>query len=153
MSPQLCPFDHNDAADAVFDATGIAARAKRVGELAPDATLRDGTGQPVRLSDVWRKGPLVLVFYRGGSCGYCSLQLRARHQRADDLARLGATLLAISPQTPDHSLRPAEDNQFTFTVLSDSNLEAANGPARLVREGQHREALCMATGGDFPSLR
>ena len=80
-----------------------------------------------RLSDVWRKGPLVLVFYRGGWCGYCSLQLRAWHQRADDLERLGATLLAISPQTPDHSMRTAEDNQFTFTVLSDSNLEAANG--------------------------
>ena len=127
MSPQLSAFDPNDAADAVFDATGIAARAKRAGDLAPDATLPDGAGRPVRLSDVWRKGPLVLVFYRGGWCGYCSLQLRAWHQRAGDLARLGATLLAISPQTPDHSMRTAEDNQFTFTVLSDSNLDAANG--------------------------
>lgn len=117
----------DNAADAVFDATGIAARAKRAGDLAPDATLPDGAGRPVRLSDEWRKGPLVLVFYRGGWCGYCSLQLRAWRQRADDLARLGATLLAISPQTPDHSMRTAEDNQFTFTVLSDSNLEAANG--------------------------
>ena len=127
MSPQLSAFDHNDAADAVFDATGIAARAKRAGDLAPDATLPDGAGRPVRLSDVWRKGPLVLVFYRGGWCGYCNLQLRAWHQRAADLARLGATLLAISPQTPDHSMRTAEDNQFTFTVLSDSNLDVANG--------------------------
>lgn len=127
MSLQLSAFDPNDAADAVFDATGIAARVKRAGDLAPDATLPDGAGRSVRLSDVWRKGPLVLVFYRGGWCGYCSLQLRAWHQRADDLTRLGATLLAISPQTPDHSMRTAEDNQFTFTVLSDSNLEAANG--------------------------
>lgn len=127
MSPQLSAFDHNDAADAVFDATGIAARAKRAGDLAPDATLPDGAGQPVRLSDVWRKGPLVLVFYRGGWCGYCNLQLRAWHQRSAELARLGATLLAISPQTPDHSMRTAEDNQLTFTVLSDSNLDAANG--------------------------
>ena len=127
MTPQLSAFDHNDDADAVFDATGIAARAKRAGDLAPDATLPDGAGRPVRLSDVWRKGPLVLVFYRGGWCGYCNLQLRAWHQRADDLARLGATLLAISPQTPDRSMRTAEDNQFTFTVLSDSNLDAANG--------------------------
>jgi len=117
----------DNAADAVFDATGIAARAKRAGDLAPDATLPDGAGRPVRLSDVWRKGPLVLVFFRGGWCGYCNLQLRAWQQRADELARLGATLLAISPQTPDHSMRTAADNQFMFTVLSDSNLEAANG--------------------------
>lgn len=127
MSPQLSAFDHNDTADAVFDATGIAARARRAGDLAPDAALPDGSGRLVRLSDWWRKGPLVLVFYRGGWCGYCSLQLRAWHQRADDLARLGATLLAISPQTPDHSMRTAEDNQLAFAVLSDSNLEAANG--------------------------
>ncbi|MDP9890978.1 peroxiredoxin [Variovorax boronicumulans] len=127
MSLQLPVFDPNDAADAVFDATGIAARAKRAGDLAPDATLPDGAGRPVRLSDVWHKGPLVLVFYRGGWCGYCSLQLRAWHQRAVDLARLGATLLAISPQTPDHSMRTAEENQLAFTVLSDSNLDAANG--------------------------
>jgi peroxiredoxin len=117
----------DNAADAVFDATGIAARARRAGDLAPDATLPDGAGRPVRLSDVWHKGPLVLVFFRGGWCGYCNLQLRAWQQRADELARLGATLLAISPQTPDHSMRTAADNQFMFAVLSDSNLEAANG--------------------------
>lgn len=126
MSVQSSALDP-DAADAVFDATGIAARAKRAGDLAPDATLPDGSGRLVRLSDVWRKGPLVVVFYRGGWCSYCSLQLRAWHQRADDLTRLGATLLAISPQTPDHSMRTDQDDQFTFTVLSDSNLDAANG--------------------------
>ncbi len=127
MSAQSSAFDPDAAADAVFDATGIAARAKRAGDLAPDATLPDGSGRLVRLSDVWRKGPLVVVFYRGGWCSYCSLQLRAWHQRADDLTRLGATLLAISPQTPDHSMRTDQDDQFTFTVLSDSNLDAANG--------------------------
>ena len=126
-SPSTSAFDSNDTADAVFDATGIAARAKRAGDLAPDATLPDAVGRLVRLSDAWRKGPLVLVFYRGGWCGYCSLQLRAWQQRADDLARLGATLLAISPQTPDHSMHTTEDNQLAFTVLSDSNLDAANG--------------------------
>ncbi|MDM0066716.1 peroxiredoxin-like family protein [Variovorax sp. J31P207] len=127
MSSPLSAFDHNDAADAVFDATGIGARAKRAGDLSPDATLPDASGRPVRLSDEWRKGPLVLVFYRGGWCSYCSLQLRAWRQQAGELARLGATLLAISPQTPGHSMRTAEDNEITFTVLSDSNLEAANG--------------------------
>ncbi len=127
MSAQSSAFDPDAAADAVFDATGIAARAKRAGDLAPDATLPDGSGRLVRLSDVWRKGPLVVVFYRGGWCSYCSLQLRAWHQRADDLTRLGATLLAISPQTPDHSMRTDQNDQFTFTVLSDSNLDAANG--------------------------
>jgi peroxiredoxin len=111
----------------VFDATGIAARAKRVGDLAPDAILPDAFGKPVRLSDLWRKGPLVIVFYRGGWCTYCNLQLRAWRQHQGELARLGATLLAISPQTPDNSQSTAEKNELAFTVLSDSALEAACG--------------------------
>ena len=127
MSTPLPTFEHNDIADAVFDATGIAVRARRTGDMAPDVTLPDAYGRPVRLPDVWRKGPLVLVFYRGGWCGYCNLQLRAWHERAAELARLGATLLAISPQTPDNSMSTAEDNKLGFTVLSDSKLEAANG--------------------------
>ena len=127
MNPPLSTFEHNDIADAVFDATGVAARAKRAGDLAPDVTLPDAHGRRVRLSDMWRQGPLVLVFYRGGWCGYCNLQLRAWQQRSDELARLGATLLAISPQTPGNSMDTAADNQLAFTVLSDSGLDAANG--------------------------
>ncbi|MDM0001063.1 peroxiredoxin-like family protein [Variovorax sp. J22P240] len=116
-----------DGADDVFDATGIAARAKRAGDPAPDVVLPDAFGNPVRLSKLWRKGPLVIVFYRGGWCTYCNLQLRAWRQQESELARLGATLLAISPQTPDNSLSTAENNELAFTVLSDSSLEAANG--------------------------
>jgi peroxiredoxin len=114
-------------ADDVFDATGIAARARRVGDPAPDVTLPDAMGQLVRLSDVWRRGPLVIVFYRGGWCSYCNLQLRAWQLKVAELERLGATLLAISPQTPDNSSDTAEKNALQFTVLSDCGLEAANG--------------------------
>lgn len=114
-------------AEDAFDATGIAARAKRAGDQAPDVTLPDAAGNRVRLSDVWRKGMLVIVFYRGGWCSYCNLQLRAWQREAGELARLGATLVAISPQTPDNSMSTTQDNQLAFTVLSDSDLEAANG--------------------------
>lgn len=114
-------------ADDVFEATGIAARAKRAGEPAPDVVLPDAHGKQVRLADLWSNGPLVIVFYRGGWCTYCNLQLRAWRRQEGELARLGATLLAISPQTPDNSLSTAENNELGFTVLSDSALEAANG--------------------------
>ncbi|WP_198083008.1 peroxiredoxin-like family protein [Variovorax sp. E3] len=114
-------------ADDVFDATGIAARARRVGDPAPDVTLPDAMGQRVRLSDVWRRGPLVIVFYRGGWCSYCNLQLRAWQLKVAELERLGATLLAISPQTPENSSDTAQKNALEFTVLSDCELEAANG--------------------------
>ena len=33
--------------------------------MAPDVALPDIGGRRVHLSDLWRVGPLVLVFYRG----------------------------------------------------------------------------------------
>lgn len=36
----------------------------RQGERAPDVTLQGADGQSVRLSDLWREGPLVVAFLR-----------------------------------------------------------------------------------------
>ena len=37
----------------------------KVGDAAPDFTLENMDGQPVTLSEVYRKKAVVLVFYRG----------------------------------------------------------------------------------------
>jgi peroxiredoxin len=102
-------------------------RAKRSGDLAPDVTLPDAYGRPTRLSDCWARGPLVVIFYRGGWCSYCNLQLRAWEAHADELGSLNASLVAISPQTPDNSMTTAEINALAYPVLSDSALAAADG--------------------------
>jgi len=88
-------------------------------------TLPDALNRPVQLSALWQRGPLVLVFYRGGWCPYCNLELRAWQQQADALQHLGSQLVAVSPQTPDNSLSTAEKNALAFPVLSDSALQAA----------------------------
>ena len=116
-----------EAATADLRASGIEARALQVGDLAPDITLPDALGRPVRLSTLWERSPLVLVFYRGGWCPYCNLELRAWQQQLPELQRLGAELVAVSPQTPDNSLSTAEKNELAFPVLSDSALQAATG--------------------------
>jgi peroxiredoxin len=107
------------------DETRIEDRALKEGQLAPDVALPDVSGRRIRLRDMWRNGPLVVVFYRGAWCPYCSLQLRAWQRQLDVLQRWGARLVAISPQTPDHSLTTAQKDALAFTVLSDSALEAA----------------------------
>jgi AhpC/TSA family len=45
--------------------SGIMERIARVGQMAPDFTLPNGSGQPVRLADLVARGPVVLSFYRG----------------------------------------------------------------------------------------
>lgn len=45
--------------------SGIMERILKVGEKAPDFSLPNQQGQMVNSSDLLRKGPLVLSFYRG----------------------------------------------------------------------------------------
>jgi peroxiredoxin len=108
-----------DAATAALDASGLAERCLAVGAHAPDFNLRDANGGDVALSSLLEKGPVVLVFYRGGWCPYCSTELRALQARLGDFAKAGATLVAVSPQTPDNSLSTAEKLELSFPVLSD----------------------------------
>ena len=47
----------------------------KVAENAPDFTLTNAFGKQVSLSSELKKGPVVLVFYRGSWCPYCTLDL------------------------------------------------------------------------------
>jgi peroxiredoxin len=62
---------------------------------------------------------VVLVFYRGDWCPFCNLTLRALQNELDELHALGARLLAVSPQSPDHALSLTEKHELGFPVLSD----------------------------------
>ncbi len=46
--------------------SGIAERSLHVGEKAPDFTLANTRGERVTFSEVLKKGPAVVTFYRGG---------------------------------------------------------------------------------------
>ena len=110
----------------LFLEMGVGEQARRKGDAAPDATVLDRRGEPVRLREQWAAGPLVVVFFRGGWCNYCNLQLHDWQRHHAALCRLGATLLAISPQTPEKSVATTEDDSLAFPILSDTNLAVAN---------------------------
>ncbi|HLZ58848.1 MAG TPA: peroxiredoxin-like family protein, partial [Ktedonosporobacter sp.] len=97
--------------------TGIARQSVKAGEQAPDFILPDVFGNEVTLSELLKQGPVVVTFYRGEWCPYCNLQLRAYQRILPQIQSLGATLVAISPQTPDHSLSTVEQKELTFIVL------------------------------------
>ncbi|MGO8874044.1 MAG: peroxiredoxin-like family protein [Acidimicrobiales bacterium] len=90
-----------------------------VGDTAPDFTLSDAIGNQVALADLLGRGPVVVTFYRGEWCPYCNLQLRALQKALPEIVSAGATLVAISPQSPDHGLTMTEKHELAFPVLSD----------------------------------
>ncbi|MGG1674268.1 peroxiredoxin-like family protein [Neobacillus sp. NRS-1170] len=100
--------------------SGIASR-KQPGEKAVDFKLTNALGRDVVLFEELAKGPVVLVFYRGGWCPFCNMQLKAYQQILPEIQAMGAQLIAISPQKPDHSLSLQEKEGLEFQVLSDPN--------------------------------
>jgi len=49
-----------------IEASGLAGKARKVGEMAPSFSLPDSTGTEYALADVLARGPVVLTFFRGG---------------------------------------------------------------------------------------
>jgi peroxiredoxin len=101
------------------------ASALKEGDAAPDFALPDTHGQTVALRALLDRGPVVISFYRGAWCPFCNLELRGLQRVLPQMEQMGASLVAISPQLPDHSLSTEEKNQLTFPVLSDAGNIAA----------------------------
>jgi peroxiredoxin len=101
-----------------IDASGVAP-GLAVGDTAPDFTLPDALGRTVTLSDLLAQGPTVLTFYRGEWCPFCNLQLLSLQESLPRFRELGATLVAVSPQAPDHALSLSEKYDLAYPVLSD----------------------------------
>jgi peroxiredoxin len=99
--------------------TGITQSSLKPGNAFPRFTLPNATGQPIASDTLLKQGPMVVTFYRGAWCPFCNLQLRAMQQLLPQLKAAGASLVAISPQTPDHSLDMAQKNSLEYEVLSD----------------------------------
>ena len=99
--------------------TQLAENSLDVGDKIPNFTLPNALGEEVALESLLDRGALVISFYRGGWCPYCNLELRALQQALPEIEAHGATLVAISPETPDNSLSTKEKNELSFEVLSD----------------------------------
>jgi peroxiredoxin len=106
------------AAVAEVEASG-AAPGLAVGDRAPDFGRPDAVGRTVWLHERLAGGPVVLVFYRGEWCPYCNLYLRALQAALPEITARRASLIAVSPQSPDHSLSISEKAELGFDVLSD----------------------------------
>lgn len=107
-------------------ATGQAERALKVGDKAPNFNLKDAEGNNVALADLLANGPAVLSFYRGVWCPYCNIELQALETVNEDLKARGASLVAISMQGAENSLKSQRENKLSFPILTDQAGEIAN---------------------------
>lgn len=99
--------------------SGALEKALKVGDKAIDFTLINQKKESVTLSQELKKGPVILIWYRGGWCPYCNLTLQYLQRELPNFKKAGATLIALTPELPDKSLSTTEKNELQFTVLSD----------------------------------
>ena len=121
--PKLLPEDALEVfnADAlVLQETHTAILKLKEGDIAPDFTLSNALNKSVNLYELLKTQRVVLTFYRGTWCPYCNLALNLYQSILPEIQEAGATLVAISPQTPDESLTIKEKNALQFEVLSDN---------------------------------
>ena len=138
-------------ATRALDLENLPARAVAVGRTVPDFSLPDAHGKLVSLSTLLTRGPVVISFYRGGWCPYCNLELRALNQCLDDIRALGADLVAISPQTPDHSLSTSEKQNLRFPVISDKGNVVARSYGLVFTLPERLRPIYQSFGIDVPA--
>ncbi|MBX9910120.1 MAG: AhpC/TSA family protein [Beijerinckiaceae bacterium] len=149
VGPDIASLVAGDIDD--LRSSGLLDGVARPGDLLPALALPNAAGETVDLRALAALGPLVITFYRGGWCPYCNLELRSYQQRLGDFDRLGATLVAVSPETPDDTLDTAQKNALAFEVLSDVEGRLANALAIRFQLTPAIRALYEKFGHDLPT--
>mgnify|MGYP006277179675 FL=1 len=130
--------------------TGVGGGVLAVGQEAPDFTLPDVDGRAVSLHETCRRGPVILDFFRGGWCPFCSLELRAYERLIASIEHAGASLLAISPETTRHLRQLVRENELSFPVLSDADNAAARRYGLVYTLPETLRPIYAAFGLDLP---
>jgi peroxiredoxin Q/BCP len=91
----------------------------RVGDTAPDFALPDEDGEPVKLKDRLRRGPVLLVFFPGTVSPASARQLGAIRDRQPELTAAGLQVLAVSPDDLDAHRQFRDAHRLTFPLLAD----------------------------------
>ncbi|GAB0117187.1 peroxiredoxin-like family protein [Acidisoma sp. 7E03] len=97
----------------------------KVGDRAPDFTLKDSEGSLHSLASYVSQGPVFVIFFKGSWCPYSSLTLRAWEDRAGEIRRAGGRILALSPQKPQRIAVARESNGVSFPILADCGNKTA----------------------------
>lgn len=102
------------------DAQGLTLGAK-----VEDFEAEDLHGEHFKLSDALKKGPIVLVFYRGQWCPICNKHLKSLQKNFHIIEEKGAQLIAVSPEKSEFLRMTAQKTKAGFRLLFDDDYQIA----------------------------
>jgi peroxiredoxin len=115
----------SERAVAELFATRIEERILPVGATAPEFALKDAMGKVLRSADLLQLGPLIIKFFRGRWCSYCSTELETWRDLYGQIRERGVLLVAISPQVERQNDFMANQHGLPFPVVSDAGNKVA----------------------------
>ncbi len=92
-------------------------------EKAPDVTLVDNDEKAVKLSELYKDQPLVVIFYRGHWCPACDQHLSEFSKNVSQIEEKGAKVIAVTPETYENISKTRENTGLNIPIYSDSDGE------------------------------
>lgn len=111
-----------DALVAHLTALDAGAVGPKVGDAMPAFALPDEDGRLVTLGSLLKNGPAVISFNRGHWCPYCTMELRSLAAIHERISELGASVVAIMPDSAQFTAEYTRKNELPFPILSDIDL-------------------------------
>ncbi len=93
------------------------------GQNIPNTTIFTPKGEAVKLHDLIKRKPSIIIFYRGGWCPYCNAQLADLKNIEDKVTKLGYQLIAMSPDSPERLSAQGSGQDFKVQIFSDRDFE------------------------------
>lgn len=90
-----------------------------VGDAAPDLTLRDDLNRATRLSDLWQRQPIVLIFVRHSGCALCFEHAVVIREAYPEIQAAGAEVVLVTMDEPSRVQAFKERWKLPFLCLSD----------------------------------
>ena len=91
-----------------------------VGDMAPPFSAMDIAGTSLDLRALTKDKQVVLFFYRGEWCPYCTNYMAELQKHMAELTAKNAVVIAVSPEVEASAMKAVETSGATFHVVHDT---------------------------------
>lgn len=89
------------------------------GDNAPDFELESSANELIKLSDLWSKEPVLLIFWRHTGCGCGFIRADSIRNSYDKITEMGVKVVIITQAEPERAAFYAKEQDVKGLLLSD----------------------------------
>jgi peroxiredoxin len=97
-----------------------------INSKAMDFKAKDQNGREVSFKELRKKGPVVVLFYRGNWCPYCNKELKRFQDSLQYITDKGAQLVAVTPEGGEGIAKTVEKTKASFPIVYDEDMKIAH---------------------------